>query len=229
MQIDVATGEEKWRYDDVINGPGYGSPILVELTGEHQVITITQSHFLGVSAATGKLLWRLPVKRWDLQQCITPVVYKDLIIYGETGEPLRAVRFEKTGMSAREVWKAKDDTGSGYQMSPPVLVGEWLFGFSSKKLGHLFCLDAKTGETLWQSEGRLGGRPSDAAALLNAGSVWLALTNRGYLVVLKPSGTTYEPIAEYTLTDQRTDGQPVFLGDRIVYRDESTLRCLRLR
>jgi hypothetical protein len=82
-------------------------------------------------------------------------------------------------------------------MSSPVLAGDWLFGFSGQKGGHLFCLDVKTGQTLWQSEGRLGGNSSGYASLLNAGSVWLALTNSGYLIVLKASGTAYEPIAEW--------------------------------
>src|SRR5262249_55141936 len=130
--FDVATGEVKWCYDDVIGGPAYGSPILVELAGERQVVTVTQGHFLGVSAATGKLLWRLRVPRWDLQQCITPVRYKDLIIFADSGEPLRAVRLGKggKGITAKEVWKAKGHTSSGYHLSSPVLAGDWLFGFS---------------------------------------------------------------------------------------------------
>ena len=40
--VSAASGEEKWRYDDVIGGPAYGSPILVELAGERQVVTVTQ-------------------------------------------------------------------------------------------------------------------------------------------------------------------------------------------
>jgi outer membrane protein assembly factor BamB len=111
--FDVKSGEVKWCYDD-IGGPAYGSPVLVELVGQRQVVTVTQNHFLGVSAATGKMLWRLPIPRWDLQQCITPVLYKDLIIFAESGEPLRAIRLEKgdRGITAKEVWKAKDHTRS---------------------------------------------------------------------------------------------------------------------
>jgi outer membrane protein assembly factor BamB len=106
--LDVATGEVKWCHDDVTGGPAYGSPLLVELAGERQVVTIAQNCFLGVAAATGKLLWRLPVARWDIQQCITPVAYKDLLIFADSGEPLRAVRLERDdrGITAREVWKA---------------------------------------------------------------------------------------------------------------------------
>jgi outer membrane protein assembly factor BamB len=224
--FDVATGEVKWCYDDVIAGPAYGSPILVELAGERQLVTATQGHFLGVAAATGKLLWRLGVPRWDLQQCITPVRYKDLVILADSGEPLRAVRLEKGGQGVRatEVWKADVHTASGYHMCSPVLVGDWLLGFSGHNSGHLFCLDARTGRTLWQSEGRLGGN----ASIVNAGSVWLVLTNGGRLLVLKPSGTACEPIAEYRVAERGTDAYPVFLGDRILIKDDTTLRSFRI-
>lgn len=228
--FDVATGAVKWSYDDVIGGPGYGSPILADLAGQRQVVTIAQSHFLGVSAATGKLLWRLHVPRWDLQQCITPVQYKDLLIFAESGEPLRAIRLEKgdRGITAKEAWKAKSHTASGYHTCSPVLAGDWLLGFSGHNQGHLYCLDAKTGQTLWQSDGRLGGQASGNASILNARSVWLVLTNSGRLMVVKPSGTNYEPIAEYRVSDSHTDPYPVFLGDRILIKDDTTLRCLRI-
>jgi outer membrane protein assembly factor BamB len=228
--FDVITGDIKWCYDDVIGGPAYGSPILVDLAGERQVVTVTQNGFIGVAAATGKLLWRVPVQRWDIQQCITPVQYQDLIILAASGDPLRAIRLEKGAkcITPKEVWQAQGHTSDGYHMSSPVLAGDWLFGFSGQKLGHLFCLDAKTGRTLWQSEGRLGGNASAYASLVIAGSVWLALTSNGHLTVLKPSGTAFEPLAEYRVSDGHTDAHPVLLGDRILIKDESTLRLFRL-
>jgi hypothetical protein len=66
------------------------------------------------------------------------------------------------------------------------------------------------------------------ASIVNAGSVWLVLTNGGRLVVVKPSGTAYEPIAEYRVSDGHTDAHPVFLGNRILIKDATTLRSFRL-
>jgi outer membrane protein assembly factor BamB len=228
--FDVATGEVKWCYDDVIGGPGYGSPILVEMAGARQIVTVTQNCFLGVAPATGKLLWRLPVQRWDIQQCITPVAYKDLLIIAESGGPLRAIRLDKTekGIEAREVWKAQAHTSNGYHTCSPVLAGDWLVGFSGHSVGHLYCLNAQTGQTLWRSEGRLGGSASGHASIVNAGGVWLALTNNGYLAVMKASGTAYEPIAQYRVPEGGTDAYPVLIGDRILIRADTTLRCYRI-
>jgi outer membrane protein assembly factor BamB len=224
--FDATNGKVKWSYEDVVGGPAYGSPILVELAGQRQVVTVTQNHLLGVAAATGKLLWQVHVPRWDIQQCITPVLYRDLIIFAESGGPLRALRLEKggRGITAKEVWKAKSHTRSGYHMSSPVLAGDWLFGFAGEKSGHLYCLEAKTGKTLWQSRGRLGSN----ASLLTAGSVWLALSSGGRLLVVKPNGTAYEVLARYRVAEGGTDAYPVFLGDRILIKDGTTLRSLRV-
>ena len=54
------------------------------------------------------------------------------------------------------------------------------------------------------------------------------LTDRGRLVVVKPGGKEYEPVAEYKVSDRPTWPHPVFLGDRILVKDDTTLRSLRI-
>jgi outer membrane protein assembly factor BamB len=111
-------------------------------------------------------------------------------------------------------------------MSSPVVAGDLVFGHSDHNMGHLFCLDARTGETLWQSHGRMGSY----ASIVNAGSVWLVLTNRGQLLVIKPGGATYEVIAQYQVAEKGdTWAHPVFLGNRILIKDTTTLRSLRIQ
>jgi outer membrane protein assembly factor BamB len=218
--FDVKTGEEKWRFKGW-DGAAYGSPILVDLAGQRQVVTFTQGTFLGVAAGTGKKLWGRHCPRFDLEKCITPVLYKDLLIFADSG-PLQAIRLEKSGkgITPKEVWKAEGPT---LHMSSPVLAEDWLVGFSGEKHGHLFCLEAKTGKMLWQSGGRLG----HYASIVNAGSVWLVLTNKGQLLVVKPSGQSYELIEKYQVVESQTWAHPVFLGERILIKDETTLRSFR--
>src|SRR5262249_21176010 len=50
----------------------------------------------------------------------------------------------------------------------------------------------------------------------------------GYLVVFKADGTGYEPIAQYRPAGRGTDAYPVLLGDHILIKDDTTLRCLRI-
>jgi outer membrane protein assembly factor BamB len=219
--FDMATGEVKWCFNH--DSPASSSPILVDLAGERQVVTFTRSELLGVSLATGKLLWKARCSHDYFENCVTPVLCKDLLIAPGRMEPPRAFRLEKgdKGITAREVWKAKEHPA---YMSTPVAAGDWLFGHSDQKMGQLFCLDAATGATLWQAGDRLGSY----ASVLNAGSVWLVLTNKGQLLVVKPNGKQYEPIAEYKVSDKQTWAQPVFLGDRILIKDDTTLRSYRI-
>ncbi|MGH9147419.1 MAG: PQQ-binding-like beta-propeller repeat protein, partial [Vicinamibacterales bacterium] len=53
--FDVATGDAKWSWNG--DGPAYGSPMVFDLGGTRQVVTFTQKNLVGVSLATGELLW----------------------------------------------------------------------------------------------------------------------------------------------------------------------------
>jgi RNA polymerase sigma factor (sigma-70 family) len=219
--FDVKTGEVKWSYADG-SGPPYGSPILVDLAGERQVATFTSWNFLGVSLATGKRLWRVEAPFDGQERCITPVAYRDLLLFAEYKKPPRAIRMERTasGITAKDVWMAK---GLNLYYSSPVLAGGLLFGFSTRK-GTFFCLDAQTGDVRWESDVRVVGN----ASVLHAGNVILFLTDRGQLVVVKATARAYEPLAEYQVSNNATHAHPVFLGDRLLIKDLATLRSLRI-
>jgi outer membrane protein assembly factor BamB len=219
--FDQKSGKVKWCYDGDL--PAYASPILVNLAGERQVVILTESNFIGVAAATGKLLWRLRCYDIHCENCLTPIRYKDLLIYAGRKEVPRAIRLSKSasGITAKEVWKGQGPT---LYMSSPVLAGDLLFGLSDRQRGYLFCLKAETGKTVWES----GGRWKCGASILNATRVWLVLTTNGQLLVVKPSSKAYEPIAKYQVSDSHTWAHPVFLGKRILIRDQSTLRSFRI-
>jgi RNA polymerase sigma factor (sigma-70 family) len=220
--FDAATGDVRWCYTDG-SGPTSASPILVTLAGERQVVTFTTTHLLGVSAATGKRLWQHgPFGAGT--KIVTPVRHRDLLIVADNMAPPRALRLERgdQGITATEVWKAK---GLPLNMSTPVLAGDLLFGMSDRARRCFFCLDANTGTTLWESD---DGEDPGNTSILNAGSVLLFLTAGGRLVVVRPSGTAYEPVADYRMSDTQTWAHPVFLGDRIVIKDAATLRLFRI-
>jgi RNA polymerase sigma factor (sigma-70 family) len=215
--FDAATGEVKWRLADG-SRPAAGSPIVADLAGERQVVLFTAWNLRGVSLATGKNLWA--VKLDGPEKDGTPLLYKDLIIFADYKQRPQAIRLERTasGIEPREVWKGDGPTP---YMSTPVLDGDLAFGASSRGRGSFFCLDARTGKTLWESDDR--GVIGYTAAV-NAGGAILFLTGRGRLVVAKPTGREYEPIAEYTVSDRQTWAHPVFLGSRILIRDTAALK-----
>jgi len=220
--FDVATGEVKWCFSDGYT-PMSGSPILVELAGERQLVTYSAWNAAGVSAATGQKLWRVGPGGGGMP-CTTPVPYRDLIILADNLDILRALRLERgdRGIQAKEVWKAEGSLKLYY--SSPVVASERVFGMSTRQGGCFFCLDANSGKTLWVSDGSQGGY----ASIVSLGSVVLFLKDRGQLLVVKPSAAAFEPIAEYRVSDRGTIAHPIFLGGRILIKDDVTLRSYRI-
>jgi outer membrane protein assembly factor BamB len=219
--FDVRTGDVKWCCANGFSAMS-GSPILVDMAGERQLVSFCSWNAAGVSVATGKQLWGAGPGGAG-QPYTTPLQYKDTVLWCDNQGPVRAVRLEKgaKGIQAKEVWQAK---GVTLYYSTPVIAGDLVFGMSTRNQGCFFCLDASTGKTHWLSEGGMGGH----ASLLSAGRVVLFLTDRGRLLVVNATTTAYQPIAEYRVSDTTTEAHPVLLGDRILIKDARTLRSFHI-
>lgn len=223
--FDLETGAVKWSSQN--DGPAYASPIIVTLAGVRQVVTFMQRDFVGVDAATGKLLWRLPAKTEYDTNSVTAVAYKDLLIFAREGQGLTAIRIIKSGaeLKPQEVWSNKDVE---LYMNTPVVQGNTLVGLSVRQKGQFFAIDADTGKTVWQGAGRMG----ENAAILNlGGKALLLLTNDANLIVLPGDATgsaakDYAPAVQYTVATSPTWAHPVVIGRRILVKDQTYLISL---
>jgi outer membrane protein assembly factor BamB len=181
-------------------------------------VTQSRNNIVGVAAATGDLLWRIPYKTVYTQNIVTPAVYRDILIFSGIGNPVMGVKVLKHGAewTTETVWENKDFS---MYMSSPVVGGDLLFGFTERKRGQFFCLKPSDGTTLWSSD----GRQADNAAVVAAGSVWLILTTDGELTVARQSGKGFEPLRKYTVADSATWAHPVVLGHGILIKDVGNL------
>jgi len=220
MAFDARTGASKWANE--MDGPAYSSPIVVDMAGTRQVVTFMQSAFVGVDAATGKLLWKVPAKTQYDENSVTPIAYKDLLIVSREEQGLEAFRLMKqgAGIVPVQVWSNKE---TQLYMNTPVLQGKVLVGLSSRNKGQIFSIDADTGKTLWLGPGRM----AENAAILNlGGKVLLLLTNEAKLFVLPATAMDFTPVAEYTVAESPTWAHPTVIGNHILIKDETTLRSL---
>jgi outer membrane protein assembly factor BamB len=216
--LDLYTGEAKWQWTG--DGPGYGSPMIATLGGTRQLVTFSQTKMVGVDVATGKLLWERPFVGPSVNNMITPILDGEHIIIGGTGGPTMALSVTKTGdtWTTTPVWENAD---LPMRMANAVVVGDTMFGLSSKNSGQYFAIDTKTGKTLWTSEGRQA--PNAGAAMLKAGEFVLILDETGQLLVTRASRTAFEVVKKYKVADTETFAQPTFSGNRIFVKDVSTL------
>lgn len=212
LALDAASGKIRWSWEG--DGPSCASPVVAEIAGELQLITLTQSHAVGLRLSDGALLWKLDFRTaYDLNW-VTPIVLGDLIIL--SGHQRGIVAFTLEGREPKPAWRSNDVS---MFMSSPILKEDRLIGFSDRRKGQLFCLDARTGETLWLGEPRQG----ESAAILDAGDVLLALTTRSELIVFEANDKAYSERARYTVADTPTWAHPVVAGSAIFVREEKIL------
>ena len=60
---DVTTGDVKWSWAG--DGPGYGSPVVADIGGTHQLVTITQGKLISVDPSNGKLFFHAGLVRFS--------------------------------------------------------------------------------------------------------------------------------------------------------------------
>jgi outer membrane protein assembly factor BamB len=213
--FDVNTGAIKWSWNG--DGPGYGSPILVELGGTRQIVTLTQQKLVGVDAGTGSLLWERPFVNSSITNAATPILYGQTIIISNGGP---AFAFALTNRNNQWITEnAWENNDVPFRLSNAVVVGDVLFGLSTRNSGQYFGVDVKTGKTLWTSEGRQAGN----AAIAKAGNSLFSLQDDGDLIVAHSSRTGFEPLRRYKVADSETWAQPAISGSRIFVKDVSTL------
>jgi outer membrane protein assembly factor BamB len=214
--FDVNTGAERWSWKG--DGPGYGSPVAATLGGTRQIIAITQKTLVSLDAATGAVLWERPWVSPNLTNSITPVIHGQTVIVSGNGDPTTALSVTKKGTQwvAEVAWTNADIP---MRMTNPVLIGDTLYGMSTRNSGQYFAVDAKTGKTLWLSEGRQGTN----AALATTASQVLSLEDDGELVVLRASQTAFEQVKRYKLADTATWTQASYSGNRIYVKDVTNL------
>ena len=210
---DLASGEVKWKWTD--SEAPYGSPVLVTIDDVKQVISPSGKALVGVGLADGKLLWQVDLASKDYQNNFsTPVCDGRMVFYSMSkGGTMMALKIEKKddGFKATEVWKKKM---AAHQYHTPVFKDGMLIG-ASLAGRTFFCLDAKTGETLWTDKTKLG----ECGCILDAGPVLFALSSDKDLIVFKASNKAYTEVAKYQVAEAAPWSVPIIAGNRIYVKD----------
>jgi outer membrane protein assembly factor BamB len=215
--LDPTTGAEKWTLPG--HGPGYASPVIRTGGGAGDLVTMTDKAVVGVEASTGKLLWTIPFPdEWN-ENIVTPVFAGDLVIISGTRKGTFGYRLEAAG--PKQVWH---NTDVPMYMSSPVADGDFIYGFTNRRKGQIFCVETATGKIRWATEGRAGGN----ASLQIAGPNLIVLTTEGDLLVVKKSPEKYEELHRFKVADSGTWAQPVVLTDGILIRDAQSVSLLGL-
>jgi outer membrane protein assembly factor BamB len=211
--FDANTGVIKWTAGD---GGFFASPLITTLAGVRQVITVTQSNVIGVSITDGAVLWKYP---WPGANGGTmAVMYGETVIVSAPNAGVAA--FTATRRDGRwmpeTIWETKE---VWMYICNPVVIGDALFGLSTRNSGQFFALDARTGSVLWL------GQPRQATntAVVKAGDLLFLLDDDAELIVARGSRTGFEPLKRYFVADSATWAQPAISGNRVFVKDVTSL------
>jgi outer membrane protein assembly factor BamB len=216
--FDAATGKPRWQWTG--DGPGSGSPIFATIGGVRQVIAQTQKFLVGLNASNGTMLWQLPFTTDFDQNAFTPIVFQDLVIHGGLDQPLTAIRPKRDG-GKWIVETAWTNLQTPMFMSSPVLIGGTIYGLTLRSKGQFVAIDAISGRTLWNTQGREG----DNASMMGSRSWLLASTTDGHLVVARANPQKYEEVRRYQVAQSAQWAHPAIMDRSIIVKDVDTVIC----
>jgi outer membrane protein assembly factor BamB len=214
--LDPDSGDLRWSWKG--DGPGYASPIIVDLNGIRTIVTQSQEMIIGVEAESGKLLWSLPFETAYSQNSVTPVFRGGNLFFSGLDNGIIAVRIQTDGQAHTPEIIWRNEEVSMY-MSSPVILNHLMYGFSHRKRGQLFCLDTRNGKTLWTSEGRQG----ENASIIGNEDLLFFLTNEAELLIVKTGGEKFEVLESYSVAESPTWAHPLILNEGILVKDELKL------
>jgi outer membrane protein assembly factor BamB len=219
LALNPATGATEWEWRGL--GPGYASPVAIDLGGSAQIVAMTEGSIVGLDGKSGKELWSVPFADEWHENIATPLWTGSQLVVSGTRQGTHAYALAQTSgkWQATESWKNPD---IAMYMSSPVFGDGLIYGHSSKKKGQFFALDAKTGAVRWTTEGREG----EHASLLLTPQHVVFLTNGAELIVAKRATPSFTVERRYEVAEAATFAMPVLLGSNILVRDATGLMLL---
>lgn len=230
LRINKATGKTVWKVerptDAIMESPdAYTTPALLNYAGKTEIIITGGDVITGHDPLTGRELWRgrglNPENAPFYRIVASPVIY-DGIIYAPTRiKPLLAFRSGGRGDITKThlLWSAQ----FGPDVPTPVTDGKYFYIVGDK--GIVWCLDAKTGNTLY---GPVRIKPGDysASPVLADGKIY-ATSEEGLTTVIK-AGEKFEVLAENNLNEYCLSSPAVSDG-QIFIRTSGHLYCIGKR
>ena len=198
MRIDGQTGKTVWRVERptraVSESPdAYTTPTVLRAGGRTEIIVSGGDVVTAHDPATGTELWRVDGLNPDNHPyhriVASPLVAGDLVFAPSRERPLLAIRPGGRGdvSKSHRVWSFDN----GPDVPTPVSDGTYFYSVNDR--GIVYCLDAKTGRTLYGPQ-RIKPGTYSASPVLAGGHIYIT-SEEGVTSVFK-AGPAFAPVAE---------------------------------
>jgi len=221
VALDRKTGKVAWSTDRKASPRkafSFSTPLLINVSGTEQLISLGSDVVMSLDPATGKEIWRV---KYDGYSVVPKPVYGNGMVYFSTGYDtpvFYAVKVDGKGdvTKTHVAWTSKKGAPRN---ASPLLVGDSLYLADDN--GLLTCLNAKNGGERWNES---IAKAFSGSPILAGGLIYL-LDESGTTTVFKP-GEAYDNVAtnkigERTLASFGVDGNALLLRtDKALYRIE---------
>jgi len=217
VALNKSDGSVIWKSQS--DKAGYSSAIPVQVNGGTQVVFFTQERAVGLDLNDGKLLWQYAKPANNVANCATPVVKGNRVfISSDYGTGGGVVEIKPDG-TAQEIWFTKDMRN---HHSSSVLVGDYLYGFSS---AILTAMKFDTGEVAWKD------RSVGKGSLVYADGRLYLFSERGVVGLAEATPTGYVERGRFKIQagNLETWTHPVIAGGRLYLRDQDTIYAYDVR
>jgi outer membrane protein assembly factor BamB len=222
VAFDKLTGKKLWQVGN--DNTAYSSLMVGTIAGIRQVVHFTADALMGVDAASGKLLWRVPIKTGAKRHTVTPILLEDGVIVSSHSVGMIRFRVTKTadGAKAEQAWVNKNLLT---MLSTPVIVNGSLYGLGATrgKNTDFVCVDLATGKERWS-------QPlvyADYASIIAIADSLLVLNSTGELFLLKANPQKYEELGRVQVCG-KTWSFPAYANGKLYVRDKLQLLALPL-
>ena len=241
VALNKETGEEAWRALD--DKASYSAPIVIRQGGKDVLVCWTGDNVAGLEPSTGKVFWKSRMKPTRAVIGIaTPVVEKGLIFVTSFYDGSKMVEYDPDSPTAKELWRSIGPDEKNTQalhsiISTPLMIDGYIYGVDS--YGELRCLDAKTGERIWEDRTATPrNRWSNIHMVRNGSNIWM-FNEAGELLIGRVSPKGFTEISRAKLIEPtkdqlgRRDGvcwaHPAYANGHVFVRNDKRLVCADLR
>jgi outer membrane protein assembly factor BamB len=230
LRIDKMTGKTRWRVvrptQARFESPdAYTTPALLRQASGTEIVITGADVVTGHDPESGKELWRAnglnPRNDGSYRIVASPIVQGDMIFAPSRERPLLALKAGGRGdvTSSHLVWSFNN----GPDVPTPVTDGTYFYSINDR--GIMFCLDAKTGKTVYGPQ-RLRSATYSGSAVLADGKIYI--TDEDGVTTVVQSGPKFSLLAENDLGDY-TLSSPAISEGQIFVRTASFLYAIGQR
>jgi outer membrane protein assembly factor BamB len=230
VALEKASGKEIWRTPNPAQHlMSHVSVMPATLGGVKQYLYGTLKGPLGVSAATGKLLWEYP-RKFNVAVAPSPIAVDAERVFMtasyDAGSVMVRVRGSGENFKAEPVFDMKFNEWNSEVHTPIVYKGH-MFAVGKKRRGLFTCLNFD-GKEVWTSDGKAS---FGLGSYLLADGMFLALDgDTGKLRLIEASITGYKELASaQVLGGNEVWGPMALSGGRLVLRDLTKMVCVDVR